>query len=582
MTKVKATKVINHFDLLPEILGIQGTFRYRYFDYLEQVEQDSRFILNKDLPDVPRYNLIEWTGNKDIAYMNFDSFDEALIHKESLFFNADLQEGFITYTSDDESVDQEIKRKISDNSDQASRLDYLLTKIASSEDTEKIEEQISKLKGQMPVLDETTNRPIIQTDIKISNQAPDIIMGSEDVDTILKYSKRSPFSSDEFDKAISIAEAVAKKEKEKIKENTGSSRYLTHISYLMSHPDLDLPEIPRYNPYFLTTFELIGYSVSKYLISSNGLLEYICTRFVTERRYKDVYIAYGKKYRYEIRPVFAKYVEPDNIDNERVVFISSDESNYIDIECKEEKSPSPPRNLDFEYVLNSKIKLTWERPESYVADVSDEFGNRETPTSKLYDTDDIKGYQVFVRNSLLEPYRLFKYFTFNNTFPIEARIKPPEIIPEEYVKSYEDNRTTNTEKEIRFYEPTEFTINIRPNTDYYFAMCSIDAHGNTSQYSAQYKIRRNNVTGEVSADMVSVQGAPKQYPNLLIPSKLLRPSFTVSGYRYMDIYYAPDTNISKPNVNVPSTNINLFELTTQVEKNIEITLRTEETNNSSN
>ena len=335
-------------------------------------------------------------------------------------------------------------------------------------------------------------------------------------------------------------------------------------------------------PAFLNNFELIGYSISKYLILNDDSLEYQYTRFVTERRYKDVYVAYGKTYRYEIRPVFAKYVDPDDIHNERVVFISSDESNYIDIECTEEKSPSPPRNLDFEYVLNSKIKLTWQRPESYVSDISDEFGNRDTPSSKLYDTDDIKGYQIFVRNSLLEPYKLFKYFTFNNTFPIEARIKPPEIIPDEYIRSYEDNRTTNSESKIKFYEPTEFVIDIRPNTDYFFAMCSIDAHGNSSEYSAQYKIRRNNVTGEISADMISVQGAPKQYPNLLIPSKLLRPSFTVSGYKFMDIYYAPDTNISKPNVNTPAANINLFELTTQVEKNIEITLRTEETKKSSN
>lgn len=582
MANVKATKIVNHFDLQPEIISINGTFKYRYFDHLEQVEQDSRFIADEDLPDVPRYNYVTWKGTKPIAFINFEGFDASLIHRESLYFNSDLQEGFSTYTTDSEKITQEMSKKVSDNSSQASRLDYLLTQIASSVDTEEIEAQIGKIKSQMPVIDNTTNRPVIQTTAIGEEQCPDIIFSNEDMESILRFSKRSPFSSDQITNEVNIARGISQKEENKIKETNGSSRFLTYISYLVKHPDLDLPIIPRKNPDFLTTFELIGYSISKYIVGNGGELEYQYSRFVRERSYKDVYVAYGKVYRYELRPVFAKYVEPENLANEKVIFISSEESNFIDIETVEEKSPMPPKNLKFEYILGGKIQINWEKPASYVADVSDSFGNKQSPSSKLYDTDDIKGYQVFVRNSLYRPYRLLKQFNFNNTYPVEARIRTPEIVPEDYVISTEYTTAADVSPYPKFIEPREFITAIRPNVDYYFTLCSIDAHGNSSQYSSQYKIRRNNVTGEVNIEMISQEGAPKQYPNLLVPSKLMRPSFTVSSYRYMDVHYVPDTVLSKPNSDEPAINIHLFELETQVEKNITLTLASKETKNLTN
>ena len=40
----------------------------------------------------------------------------------------------------------------------------------------------------------------------------------------------------------------------------------------------------------------------------------------------------------------------------------------------------------------------------------------------------------------------------------------------------------------------------------------------------------------------------------------------------MDIYYAPDSQVSSPNIGGASVNIQLFELETEVEKNITITM----------
>ena len=246
-----------------------------------------------------------------------------------------------------------------------------------------------------------------------------------------------------------------------------------------------------------------------------------------------------------------------------MVFIGSAESASIDIECTELKVPSPPRNPRFEYIGNSNIRVSWERPQSYVTDESIQF-----------DTNDIKGYQLFIRNSLTSPYQLYRYFTFNNTKPENLRMHALETIGDDYIISSEHPTSDSIAPDDipEFYEYTEYILPIRSNVDYYFALCSIDAHGNSSEYSAQYKIRRNNVTGEVDIQLVCPVGAPKQYPNLLIPGKLVQPSFKASGYKFMDTYFAPDSSVSIPNFGGESVNIQLFDLETEVEKNIKITL----------
>ena len=103
--------------------------------------------------------------------------------------------------------------------------------------------------------------------------------------------------------------------------------------------------------------------------------------------------------------------------SDRVVFLCSDESSYIDVECIEKKSPNPPKNLRFEYIGDDLIDITWERPISKVVD-----------KNKVFDSDDIKGYQLFYRHSLHEPYQLYRYFTFNNTLPQKYKQRSAELI----------------------------------------------------------------------------------------------------------------------------------------------------------
>lgn len=564
----KATDILNLFDLPNEIKNIKGTFRYRFFDPIEQVDEKCRFI--NENRDVPRYVLIEWeAGEKKLYDLGLNDEDQ-LIHKKNFFFSSDLSSRFSVISPDDDGIEQTQSHVISDNTTDGSRLDYLLTTVNSNEYTEELEKTISSKnkKSKIPVLDPTTNRPVVITSVVDKIETSDAMIRSNNLHAILKNSAKSPLNGGIYDSILEKSEILDKKFASKVEPD--ARRFTSFADTIAKIKELDRTSFfsvsrSSRNDEFLQRWELCGYTVSKYR-RTEGNDSYMYTRFVADKKFRDPYVAYGQTYRYQLRPVFAKYISSARdqdgqfIDN-TVVFIGAEESVFIDVECTELKVPSPPRNPRFEYVQNSNIRVTWERPESYVAD-----------EGSIYDTDDIKGYQLFIRNTLVEPYRLFRYFTFNNTVPSDLRMRSKETISDEYIitSEYPLADTIATDDIPNFYEYREYILNIRSNVDYYFALCSIDAHGNSSNYSAQYKVRRNNVTGEVDIQLVCPEGSPKQYPNLLIPGKLVNPSFKASGYKYMDVYFAPDSTVSVPNLNGESVNLQLFELETEVEKNITI------------
>tara|TARA_Y100000593_G_scaffold68633_1_gene126110 strand:- start:3558 stop:5285 length:1728 start_codon:yes stop_codon:yes gene_type:complete len=570
MVNLFGTDVINHFDLPRELKSITGSFKYRFFEPAEQIEEDSRFA-NNGL-DVPRYIEISWSG-KGTLLTGLGITNANIVHRENLFFPSDLNSGYSTLMSAEAEISQTQDMVVSDAST-GSKLDYLLKSVASNEFTEELENNLdSDTETKIPVLDPTTGVPIVSTTI-IENvgQPSDIMIRTKNVAQILNASNKSPLSGDAFSDIKEIADVVSTEAASKAEARNGR-RLLSTFYYglvQLGAPNdegkimASLITVPRTSQPMgtLSNWSLVGYCLSKYRIEE-GTPKYLYSRVLFVRSFKDPYVAYGKNYRYELRPIYGKYI---NNDSSQVVLLASDESAYINIACEELKSPNPPKNLKFEYILNNNIRIKWQRPNSYVHD-----------ENKAWDTDDIKGYQIFIRNSLLEPYKLYRYFTFNNTFPRSAAMYASELISDDYIISSEYDFPDNTDinKIPKFYEFKEHILDIRANTDYYFAMCSIDAHGNSSNYSAQYKVRRNNVTGEVDINLLCPEGAPKQYPNLLVPGKLVDASFKSSGYQYMDVYFAPDSKLSVPNVGQEAVNIQMFELETQIEKNIIITIKEE-------
>ena len=570
-TNQTVTDIINLFDVDNQIKKIKGSFRYRFFDPIEQIDEDNRFVsdLQKYPPEIygtPRYNRISWEGTSEgLTDVGLKS-DTILVHKRNFFFASDLSPTFCILTSAEKSMIQSQNHAISDNASTGSKLEYLLNAISSNEYTEDIENNLETATDSsvIPVIDSISGRPVEEVQISDKTQEPDIQVRSRNIENVLKSSQRSPLSRNTFEPLLQKAKIISKKRaSQKDPDGRRLTTFFHTVENLNRQDDVYFPSVSKDGkpPGYLQNWTPVGYTVSKYRLRE-GKETYMYTRFVTDTIFDDPHVAYGQKYRYQLRPVYGKYLHSDGQD-ETVVFLGSEESAAIDIECIEEKIPSPPRNPKFEYALNSNVRVRWERPPSYI---------REGITNK--DTDDIKGYQLFVRNSLHEPYQLYRYFKFNNTVPSNLRMSAMETISDDYIISseYDIPDTVLPDDIPRFYEYTEYVVPIRSNVDYYFTLCSIDAHGNSSKYSAQYKIRRNNVTGEVDIQLVCPAGAPKQYPNLLIPGKLVQPAMKVSGYKYMDTYFCPDSQVSVPNLKGESVNIQLFELETEVEKNITITM----------
>ena len=262
---------------------------------------------------------------------------------------------------------------------------------------------------RIPLIDPTTNRPVQSTSVyDNAEEPPDLFIRSVNLKSVIDSSNISPLSLSVYKEFEQSADSISK---DAITSTNASprdgKRLLSTLNYAlerlahMDDSDTEKPaaliSLTRRDPEFLSKWSLIGYCISKYRVD-NQSNSYMYSRVVFVRNFRDPHVANGKKYKYEIRPVYAKYAHEHS---DQVVVLASDESANIIIDCQELKVPSPPKNLRFEYVLNNNINISWERPLSYVDD-----------ENQRWDTNDIKGYQIFVRNSLHEPYRLFKYFNF--------------------------------------------------------------------------------------------------------------------------------------------------------------------------
>lgn len=563
-----ATNFMNMFDTERDVTNVQGSFVYRKFEPFEQIDEGLIYTPKwcfddfgdpledwKTIDNVPRYVQITWNSDSNAEIIPVDLTD--LTQGENIFFHTDLLDSYSQLLTDEVFEIRRQDEKISDNSSVASKLDYLLSQSASNKFTEGVESQINANSSKIPVINPSTNRPVQNVDIQLVEQPPDVIIQSSVATQIIDGSLKSSILSNEYEKIKSQSRQISAK-------YDGNERKLSTFTSIMTNPEqtnrcFDVSDATK--SLFSTQFELIGYAISKYRVENSGTDTYIYTRVCQQRLFEDPYVAYGQTYRYEIRPIYAKIIE-----NKNKIFVTvSNESSFIVIECVEERIPEPPANLSFEYILDNRIEVSWSRPNSFVED-----------KGKIWETNDIKGYQIFVRNSLRESYNLVKYFTFNNTTPQSYRMYSKEFIPDDYVLSSEDPIApkTNYWGAPIYNEPNRYILSIRPNQDYFFTMCSIDAHGNSSNYGTQFKIRRNNVTGEVDVKLLCGKGAPKQYPNVYIPGKLVNSAMTVSSYEYMDVYFNPDTKLSVPNKNEEASSLQLFELETQAEKNIKITIDT--------
>lgn len=280
---------------------------------------------------------------------------------------------------------------------------------------------------------------------------------------------------------------------------------------------------------------IIGYVIDKWELTPAGDLDPM-EPIILENQFIsttiDYKVRYGGTYAYQVRTI-AEYTMPaiTQEDNQLVVvklLICSKPTRKIFVKCVEQVAPPFPTDLDFiwNYETN-KLTVTWTFP----------------PNSQR----DIKKFQVFRRGSIKEPYQLLKMYDFDDTIRGNPPISlDPEAVPEVLVERMRNPKLT--------YEDPDFT----KSSKFMYAICAMDAHGFTSNYSVQMEVSFDRFANRLVKKLISLSNSPKPYPNM----NLARDTFADAMYHEngtrMKVYFTPEYlglyDDAKRNIPILSTN----------------------------
>lgn len=247
-------------------------------------------------------------------------------------------------------------------------------------------------------------------------------------------------------------------------------------------------------------FSFVGFFIEKFLKNDNSYIS-LDKRFFVDNdiiinnvsninnkilSFKDIGLQYGKTYKYKVSPVYSMTFPKFNDFHLVEDFLFCDIPYFTkDIVCKEYIRPLPPNNIRFKYDKNDdKINISWNLTPDVVGD--------------------IKGFQIFKRSEINEPFVLLKqieYHDIDDLYEKNSNINEEFIETRDEIDSFELNTIFNKSK-IEIY-----------------SICSIDAHGYVSNYSSQIAVKFNFSNMDLEIDLVSRSGAPINMPNLLIDRK---------------------------------------------------------------
>lgn len=243
----------------------------------------------------------------------------------------------------------------------------------------------------------------------------------------------------------------------------------------------------------------------------------------------DTEVLYGKNYMYTLKDIYVlEYNPPKGFhgsageDFVSKILIASPRSAPRSVKVVDSTPPKEPDGLFYRYDHQKKsLILTWQYP----------VGTQR----------DIKYYQIFRRKTINEPFMCIAELDFDNSF-----LKSPK---REKVRS---ERVIKTDGPIGLYYDSEFDL----GEEYIYAVAAVDAHGLTSGYSAQSKVKYDPSLNELILNTVSQPGAPKQYPNFFVDpvetrqfytNNLTQDAIRTSGFSGINIYFDPDAAIVKVN-----------------------------------
>jgi hypothetical protein len=264
---------------------------------------------------------------------------------------------------------------------------------------------------------------------------------------------------------------------------------------------------------FESTLQTVGYLIEKQEITSTGTSfdkNPIVVQGETVGTTFDVRIRYGSNYCYKIRTV--SYIEIQGIEeNYGIVagvgfFVASKPSNTVLVSCTEEIAPPHPADFNARWDYKKNIMcLEWNFP--------------------IETQRDVKKFQVFRRETITDPFELLMQYDFDDSaLPAIPNENPnPELVKK-------------VENPVLFHHDPEF----KKSSRFIYAVCSVDAHGFSSNYSMQYEITFDSQRNKLKKKLISVSGAPKQYPNIYLNRDTFVDSIKDEWHRKLTIAFNPE------------------------------------------
>lgn len=304
--------------------------------------------------------------------------------------------------------------------------------------------------------------------------------------------------------------------------------------------------------------EIVGYIIDKTEIDRFGQSKNHTPLIVDNARVNstaDFQIKYNATYVYSIRTI-AQFTIPAIDDDTGAiamvkVLVSSKPSSKIYVHTTETTAPPAPADLNF----------TWdyERINPTTAEHDHETGQPLPNTGKAgsllihwtfppNSQRDIKRFQVFRRRDIHHPFELLKEFNFDDSV-----VKfPDHEYPNPHLVEHLHSPAT-------FYYDDDFHVGDHHHHDphhnkhadheqgawsskFIYAIASIDAHGYTSGYSAQFEVWFDPFKNQLQKKIVSHAGAPKPYPNLYLEADTFVDTLRVAGphSKRLKVYFNPE------------------------------------------
>jgi len=290
---------------------------------------------------------------------------------------------------------------------------------------------------------------------------------------------------------------------------------------------------------------LVGFLIQKFELRTDGTIREFDKIFLKSHdiiSYIDDKVRYGAIYVYKIRALFKigySAVDNDTLTFHYITSMIASKPTVSYVETTENIAPPAPIEVRFvwdydrinlntsEFLPNTNIHL-------------ENVGKRGSLmiywSFPINPQRDIKKFQVFRRKSIDEPFELIKMFDFDDSF-VKFQNKE-EFINQDLIESQTIgtlNGSVIAVPVLSYYDDDFYK-----NSEYIYSVASIDAHGLTSNYSEQIRVRFDQFLNKIETSLVSIAGAPKQFPNLYLDQDLFLDTIKTSYKKSFDVYFTPD------------------------------------------